>query len=85
MTKAATGAPYPHAIVQFTNLASGGNVHTTADGSGRYSVELPAGQYRAEALDLNDLNAGFTVAHRSGNQIVVPPSRKVDFEEAPIA
>jgi Hsp70 protein/Carboxypeptidase regulatory-like domain len=84
VTTAATGTPYPGASVEFTNIQGGWNIHTTTDGNGHYSVQLPPGFYNAVALDLNDTNAGFDVTNLSSNDIEVPGTSEVDFSEAPI-
>jgi hypothetical protein len=79
-----TGAPYANAIVEFKNLY-GGNVHTTTDSDGRYSVELPPDTYTALALDSNDFNEGFNVIGRTDNAVTVPPSTTISFEGSPIS
>jgi hypothetical protein len=78
-----TGEPYAGAVVEFKNLY-GGNVHTTTDDNGFYSVELPADTYTALALDFNDYNEGFKVTGRPDNAVSVPPSATVDFVAYPI-
>jgi len=84
VTSADTGAPYAGASVEFKDLQSGENIHTTTDSNGNYSVQLPEGIYEALALDLNDLNAGFDVVGLSSNDITVPPTTTVNFTESPI-
>jgi hypothetical protein len=78
-----TGQPYAGAIVEFKNLY-GGNVHTTTDADGNYSIELPSDTYTALALDENDYNEGFDVTGRPDNAVTVPPSTTVDFVAYPI-
>ncbi len=82
VTVRATGAPYPGAIVEFKNVY-GGNVHTTTNANGVYSLPVPDDVYTALALDLHNDNAGFDVA-RGSNTVSVPPSTRVDFEAYPI-
>lgn len=78
-----TGQPYPGAVVEFKDLF-GGNVHTTTDADGSYSVELPPDTYTALALDLNNYNEGFDVTGRPDNAVTVPPSTTVNFAAYPI-
>jgi hypothetical protein len=82
VTVRANGAPYPGATVEFKNLY-GGNVHTTTNASGEYSLQAPDDVYTALALDLNNTNAGFAVIGGS-NTVSLPPSARVDFEAYPI-
>jgi hypothetical protein len=83
VTYAQTGDPYPGASVEFQNVAGGWNIHTTTNGSGHYSLNLPAGVYLALAVDLNDTGALFTVSNLSSNNVDVPPTTKVNFTESP--
>ena len=82
VTVRATGAPYPGATVEFKNVY-GGNVHTTTNANGVYSLPVPGDVYTALALDLHNDNAGFDVVGGS-NTVSVPPSTRVDFEAYPI-
>lgn len=82
VTVRATGAPYPGATVEFKNVY-GGNVHTTTNANGVYSLPVPGDVYTALALDLNNDNAGFEVVGGS-NTVSVPPSTRVDFQAYPI-
>jgi hypothetical protein len=75
-------APYPDAIVEFKNT-TGGNVHTTTDVTGEYSLQVPDDVYTAFALDLNNTNAGFD-AVGGANSVSVPPSTRINFEAYPI-
>jgi len=84
-----TGRPYPNAWVRFGWLVSAGyeqETHTVTDGSGRYSIQLPPGQYQVTAGDSCELNAGFDIAGRApdDNMITVPGTSEVDFVEYPI-
>jgi hypothetical protein len=78
-----TGQPYAGATVEFKNLY-GGNVHTTTDTNGNYSLTLDPGTYTALALDLNNENEGFDVAGRPDNAVTVPPSTMINFVAYPI-
>jgi hypothetical protein len=69
--------------VEFKNLY-GGNVHTTTDADGNYSLTLPPDTYTALALDLNDDNEGFEVVGRPDNAVSVPPSTTINFVAYPI-
>jgi len=84
-----TGRPYPNAYVRFewlVNAAVENEIHTVTDSSGRYAVELPAGQYQVTAGDSCDLNAGFAMVGRGPDDVMitVPGTREVDFVEYPI-
>src|SRR6266496_3077862 len=78
-----TGQPYEGAYVEFKNLY-GGNVHTTTDADGYYSLTLPTDTYTALAGDSNDLNEGFDVVGRPDNAVTVPPSTTINFVAYPI-
>ena len=78
-----TGQPYEGAYVEFKNLY-GGNVHTTTDADGYYSLTLPPDTYTALAGDSNDLNEGFDVVGRPDNAVTVPPSTTINFVAYPI-
>jgi|SRR5437868_11391053 len=78
-----TGQPYEGAYVEFKNLY-GGNVHTTTDADGYYSLTLPPDTYTALAGDSNDLNKGFDVVGRPDNAVTVPPSTTINFVAYPI-
>ena len=84
-----TGAPYPNAYVRFewlVNASYEGETHTVTDGSGRYTIQLPAGQYQLTAGDSCDLNAGFAIVGKAPDDVMitVPGTSKVDFVEYPI-
>jgi hypothetical protein len=84
-----TGEPYPKAYVRFAwlvNAISEKEIHTVTDGSGRYAVELPAGQYQVTAGDSCDLNAGFAILGRAPDDVMitVPGTSRVNFVEYPI-
>jgi hypothetical protein len=84
-----TGAPYPNAYIRFewlVNAVYEGETHTVTDGSGRYTIQLPAGQYQVTAGDSCDLNAGFAIAGKAPDDVMiaVPGTSEVDFVEYPI-
>jgi Carboxypeptidase regulatory-like domain len=84
-----TGQPYPNAWVRFGWLVSAGyeeETHTVTDADGRYTIQLPPGQYQVTAGDSCDLNAGFDIAGRApdDNMITVPGTPEVDLVEYPI-
>lgn len=84
-----TGQPYPNAYVRFAWLVDANNekeIHTVTDASGRYEIQLPAGQYQVTAGDACDLNAGFAIIGRTPDDtmITVPGTSIVDFVEYPI-
>jgi hypothetical protein len=84
-----TGRPYPNSYVRFGWLENANyekESHTVTDGSGRYSIQLPAGQYQVTAGDSCDLNAGFAIVGRARDDIMitVPGTSVVDFVEYPI-
>jgi Carboxypeptidase regulatory-like domain len=84
-----SGVPYERAYVRFEWLVSateGREVHTYTGADGRYSIQLPAGQYQVSAGDECDLNAGFTLVGRGRNDymVTVPGDDQVDFVESPI-
>ena len=86
----ATGQPYPNAYVRFGWLVDAvyeKETHTVTDGSGRYEIQLPAGQYQVTAGDSCDLNAGFAIVGRSADDVMitVPGTNVVDFVEYPIS
>jgi Carboxypeptidase regulatory-like domain len=81
-----TGAPYPNAYVRFEWLVNASyerETTTVTDGSGRYSIQLPAGQYQLTAGDSCDLNAGFAIVGKAPDDlmITVPGTSEVDFVE----
>ncbi len=89
ITDRETGRPYPNAYVRFewlVNATYANEIHTVTDGSGRYAVELPAGQYQVTAGDSCDLNAGFAIVGRAPDDVMisVPETSEVDFVEYPI-
>jgi hypothetical protein len=84
-----TGEPYPNAYVRFGWLVDANyekETHTVTDGSGRYAIQLPAGQYQVTAGDSCDLNAGFAIVGRAPDDVMitVPGASEVDFVEYPI-
>jgi ABC-type transport system substrate-binding protein len=84
-----TGAPYPNAYVRFewlVNASYEGEAHTVTDGSGRYTIQLPAGQYQLTAGDSCDLNAGFAIVGKAPDDVMitVPGTSEVDFVEYPL-
>jgi hypothetical protein len=84
-----TGQPYPNAYVRFgwlVNASYEKETHTVTDGSGRYEIELPAGQYQVTAGDSCDLNAGFNIVGKAPDDITitVPGTSEVDFVEYPV-
>jgi Carboxypeptidase regulatory-like domain len=84
-----TEAPYPNAYVRFEWLVNASyerETHTVTDGSGRYSIQLPAGQYQLTAGDSCDLNAGFAIVGKAPDDVMitVPGTSEVDFVEYPI-
>ena len=85
----ATEEPYPNAYVRFAWLVDANfekETHTVTDRSGRYEIQLPPGQYRVTAGDDCDLNAGFAIAGRAPDDVMitVPGTSVVDFVEYPI-
>ena len=84
-----TGAPYPNAYVRFewlVNASYEGEAHAVTDGSGRYTIQLPAGQYQLTAGDSCDLNAGFAIVGKAPDDVMitVPGTSEVDFVEYPL-
>ena len=84
-----SGQPYPKAWVRFGWLVDATHemeVHTVTDGTGRYAIQLLAGQYRVSAGDDCDLNAGFAIAGRAPDDVMiaVPGISVVNFFEYPI-
>jgi Carboxypeptidase regulatory-like domain len=84
-----TGEPYPNAYVRFgwlVNASYEKETHTVTDDSGRYEIQLPAGQYEVTAGDSCDLNAGFAIVGRAPDNVMitVPGTSEVDFVEYPI-
>ena len=84
-----TGEPYPNAYVRFAWLVNADyekETHTVTDGSGRYVIQLPAGQYQVTAGDSCDLNAGFAIVGKAPDDVMitVPGTSEVDFVEYPI-
>jgi hypothetical protein len=84
-----TGEPYPNAYVRFAWLVTanyGKEAHTVTDDSGRYAIQLPAGQYQVTAGDSCDLNAGFAIVGKAPDDVMitVPGTSGVDFIEYPI-
>jgi|SRR6516164_4937873 len=89
ITRGDTGEPYPNAYVRFgwlVNATYEEETHTVTDASGRFEIQLPAGQYQVSAGDSCDLNAGFAIAGRAPDDtmITVPGTSEVDFVEYPI-
>ena len=84
-----TGEPYPNAYVRFgwlVNASYENETHTVTDNSGRYTIELAAGQYQVTAGDSCDLNAGFAIVGRAPDDVMitVPGTSELDFVEYPI-
>jgi len=84
-----TGQPYPNAYVRFAVLVNAiyeRETHTLTDGSGRYAIQLPTGEYQVTAGDSCDLNAGFTIAGKAPDDVMitVPGTSEVNFIEYPI-
>jgi hypothetical protein len=84
-----TGEPYANAYVRFgwlVNASYEKETHTVTDDSGRYEIQLPAGQYQVTAGDSCDLNAGFAIVGKAPDDITitVPGTSEVDFVEYPI-
>jgi hypothetical protein len=84
-----TGQPYPGAYVRFGWLVSTGaeqEAHAVTGRDGTYAIPLPAGQYQVTAGDSCDLNAGFAIAGRAPDDVMitVPGTDEVDFVEYPI-
>jgi len=84
-----TGEPYPNAYVRFgwlVNASYEKETHTVTDDSGRYAIQLSAGQYQVTAGDSCDLNAGFAIMGRALDNVMitVPGISEVDFVEYPI-
>jgi hypothetical protein len=84
-----TGEPYPNAYVRFgwlVNAAYEGETHTVTDGSGRYAIQLLAGQYQVTAGDSCDLNAGFAIVGKAPDDVMitVPGTSELNFVEYPI-
>jgi hypothetical protein len=82
------GNPYPNAWVRFAWLVNASyetETHTVTDRSGRYEIELPAGQYQVMAGDDCDLNAAFAILGRGPDDVMitVPGTSVVDFVEYP--
>jgi carboxypeptidase family protein len=85
----ATGQPYPNAWVRFAWLVDANyemETHTVTDRSGRYQIQLAAGQYQVTAGDDCDLNAGFAIVGRTPDDVMitVPGTSVVNFVEYPI-
>ena len=85
----ATGDPYPNAWVKFAWLVDANHemeTHTVTDGSGRFEIQLGAGQYQVTAGDDCDLNAVFAIVGRAPDDVMitVPGTSVVDFVEYPI-
>jgi hypothetical protein len=84
----ATGDPYPNAWVKFAWLVDANHemeTHTVTDGSGRFEIQLGAGQYQVTAGDDCDLNAVFAIVGRAPDDVMitVPGTSVVDFVEYP--
>ena len=84
-----TGEPYPNAYVRFAWLVDAiyeKEIHTVTDDSGRYAIQLSAGQYQVTAGDSCDLNAGFAIVGRAPDEVMitVPGTNEVNFVEYPI-
>ena len=89
ITRRDTGEPYPNAYVRFgwlVNATSEEETHTVTDASGRFEIQLPAGQYQVTAGDSCDLNAGFEIAGKAPDDVMitVPGTSEVDFVEYPV-
>jgi len=84
-----TGQPYANAYVRFAwlvNASYGEETHTVTDGGGRYTIQLPAGQYQVTAGDSCDLNAEFAIVGKAPDDVMiaVPETGEIDFVEYPI-
>jgi hypothetical protein len=84
-----TGQPYANAYVRFAwlvNASYGEETHTVTDGGGRYTIQLPAGQYQVTAGDSCDLNAEFAIVGKAPDDVMiaVPETSEIDFVEYPI-
>jgi hypothetical protein len=84
----ATGQPYPNAWVRFSTLVNANfewETHAVTDRSGRYEIQLPAGQYEVLAGDDCDLNAAFAIVGRAPDDVMmtVPGTGVLDFVEYP--
>ena len=84
-----TGQPYANAYVRFAWLVNASyeeETHTVTDGGGRYTIQLPVGQYQVTAGDSCDLNAEFAIVGKAPDDVMiaVPETSEVDFVEYPI-
>ena len=84
-----TGQPYANAYVRFAwlvNASYGEETHTVTDGGGRYTIQLPPGQYQVTAGDSCDLNAEFAIVGKAPDDVMiaVPETSEIDFVEYPI-
>src|SRR3954469_23793205 len=89
ITRRDMGEPYPNAYGRFgwlVNASYEKEAHVITDGSGRYAIQLPAGQYQVTAGDSCDLNAGFAIVGKAPDDVMitVPGASEVDFVEQPI-
>ena len=80
LTDDATGAPYAGTIIQFSKLpeSQGYQLRTTSDASSRYSIKLPAGDWRVAAVDENEYIT-FSPTGGVSNTISVPADDSLDF------
>jgi hypothetical protein len=86
MVKTASGAPYAGASVEFADPRTANNdvqynVHTTTGANGRYSMQVPNGLWRVEALAPYNNPATFSVVGMSSNDVVLPGLTTVNFVE----
>ena len=84
-----TGQPYANAYVRFAwlvNASYGEETHTVTNGGGRYTIQLPAGQYQVTAGDSCDLNAEFAIVGKAPDDVMiaVPETSEIDFVAYPI-
>ena len=84
-----TGEAYANAYVRFAwlvNASYGEETHTVTDGGGRYTIQLPAGQYQVTAGDSCDLNAEFAIVGKAPDDVMiaVPETSEIDFVAYPI-
>ena len=84
-----TGEAYANAYVRFAWLVNASyeeETHTVTDGGGRYTIQLPVGQYQVTAGDSCDLNAGFAIVGKAPDDVMiaVPETSEIDFVAYPI-
>ena len=84
-----TGEAYANAYVRFAWLVNASyeeETHTVTDGGGRYTIQLPVGQYQVTAGDSCDLNAEFAIVGKAPDDVMiaVPETSEIDFVAYPI-